>query len=34
MLHIASAVVKTRPTDQEAVSATIADLPGADVHAV
>jgi len=34
MLHIASAVVKTRPANQDAVSATIADLPGADVHAV
>ena len=30
MLHIASAVVKTRPTDQEAVSATIADVHAVD----
>jgi periplasmic nitrate reductase NapD len=33
MLHIASAVVKTRPVTQDAVVARIAELPGTDVWA-
>jgi nitrate reductase NapD len=34
MLHIASALVKARPADQDTVAMTIAALPGTEVLAV